>query len=148
MPARLLDQLGYGACITFIRGRRTYPGWAPAHFALYTRAKQFGATAHVMVARVDEGPIVGALMFPIPTGACVASLEGMAYARLSYLFWTLAKPLATCSEPLPELAAAMEQGKVHGAITLSCVRFRWISRETNLIIASRCSVKTPISDRA
>jgi hypothetical protein len=27
----------------------------------------------------------------------------MAYARISYLFWTLAKPLATCSEPLPEL---------------------------------------------
>ncbi len=27
----------------------------------------------------------------------------MAYARLAYLFWSLAKPLATCSEPLPQL---------------------------------------------
>ena len=102
VPARLLDQLGYGA-YNFHPGPPTYPGWAPAHFALYTRAKQFGATAHVMVARVDEGPIVGALMFSIPKGACVASLEGMAYARLSYLFWSLAKPLAIRGEPLLEL---------------------------------------------
>jgi len=102
VPPRLLDQLGYGA-YNFHPGPPTYPGWAPAHFALYTRAKRFGATAHVMVARVDEGPIVGALMFPIPKGACVASLEGMAYARLSYLFWSLARPLAIRSEPLPEL---------------------------------------------
>jgi methionyl-tRNA formyltransferase len=102
VPAHVLDQLGYGA-YNFHPGSPAYPGWAPAHFALYTRATEFGATAHVMVARVDEGPIVGALMFSIPKGASVASLEGMAYARLSYLFWTLAKPLATCSEPLPEL---------------------------------------------
>ena len=102
VPARLLDQLGYGA-YNFHPGPPTYPGWAPAHFALYARARQFGATAHVMVARVDEGPIVGVLMFSIPKGACVASLEGMAYARLSYLFWSLAKPLAIRSEPLPEL---------------------------------------------
>jgi hypothetical protein len=56
-----------------------------------------------MVARVDEGPIVGVEMFSIPPGASVASLEGMAYARLSYLFWTLAKPLATRSDPLAQL---------------------------------------------
>jgi hypothetical protein len=56
-----------------------------------------------MVARVDEGPIVGVEMFPIPPDASVASLEGMAYARLSHLFWTLAQPLATRSEPLAQL---------------------------------------------
>jgi hypothetical protein len=102
VPAHVLDQLRYGA-YNFHPGPPDYPGWAPAHFALYARAAQFGATAHVMVDRVDEGPIVGVEMFSIPPGASVASLEGMAYARISYLFWTLAKPLATCSEPLPEL---------------------------------------------
>ena len=102
VPANVLDRLGYGA-YNFHPGPPTYPGWAPAHFALYARATQFGATAHVMAARVDEGPIVGVEMFSIPTGASLASLEGMAYARISYLFWTLAKTLATCSEPLPEL---------------------------------------------
>lgn len=102
VPANVLDQLGYGA-YNFHPGPPTYPGWAPAHFALYERAKEFGATAHAMVARVDEGPIVGIEMFSIPQGVSVASLEGMAYARLSYLFWTLAQPLATSSEPLAQL---------------------------------------------
>jgi hypothetical protein len=102
VPAEVLNQLGYGA-YNFHPGPPTYPGWAPAHFALYRRATHFGATAHVMVARVDEGPIVGVEMFSIPPGTSVASLEGMAYARLSYLFWTLAKPLASYSERLPQL---------------------------------------------
>jgi methionyl-tRNA formyltransferase len=102
VPANVLDQLGYGA-YNFHPGPPTYPGYAPAHFALYGRATQFGATAHVMVARVDEGPIVGVEMFSIPPGASLATLEGMAYARLSYLFWSLAKPLATCSERPPQL---------------------------------------------
>ena len=56
-----------------------------------------------MTIRVDEGPIVGVETFPIPSGASVASLEGMAYARLCYLFWTLAKSLATSSERLPPM---------------------------------------------
>jgi methionyl-tRNA formyltransferase len=104
VPAGALDRLGYGA-YNFHPGPPTYPGWAPAHFALYGRDTAFGATAHVMVARVDEGPIVGLEMFSIPPGTSVASLEGMAYARLSLLFWTLAKPLASCSERLPQLPA-------------------------------------------
>ena len=103
VPAGVLDQLGYGA-YNFHPGPPSYPGWAPAHFALYARATEFGATAHVMVDRVDEGPIVGVELFSIPRGASAASLEGMAYARLSYLFWRLAKPLAASSEPLPHLA--------------------------------------------
>jgi methionyl-tRNA formyltransferase len=102
VPANVLGQLGYGA-YNFHPGPPSYPGWAPAHFALYARATEFGATAHVMIARVDEGPIVGVEMFPIPSGASAASLEGMAYARLSYLFWRLAKSLATCGEPLARI---------------------------------------------
>ncbi len=102
VPADVLDRLGWGA-YNFHPGPPSYPGWAPAHFALYGRATEFGATAHVMVARVDEGPIVGLEMFSIPPGTSVAGLEGMAYARLSLLFWNLAKPLAGRSEWLPEL---------------------------------------------
>jgi len=102
VPANVLDLLGYGA-YNFHPGPPTYPGWAPAHFALYECAPEFGATAHAMVAKVDEGPIVGIEMFSIPQGASVARLEGMAYARLSYLFWKLAQPLATISEPLAQL---------------------------------------------
>ena len=102
VPADMLDRLGYGA-YNFHPGPPDFPGWAPAHFALYARATTFGATAHVMAERVDEGAIVGVETFSIPRGASITSLEGMAYARLAYLFWRLAKPLATRSEALPEL---------------------------------------------
>jgi methionyl-tRNA formyltransferase len=102
VPANVLDRLGYGA-YNFHPGPPSYPGWAPAHFAFYRRAAEFGATAHAMVARVDEGPIVGVETFPIPPDASVAIIEGMAYARLSYLFWSLAHALACRSEPLAQL---------------------------------------------
>ena len=102
VPAKVLGRLGYGA-YNFHPGSPAYPGFAPAHFALCARAAEFGATAHVMVARVDEGPIVGVEMFSIPPAASVASLEGMAYARLAYLFWILAGPMATCGQPLAQL---------------------------------------------
>jgi hypothetical protein len=46
----VLERLACGA-INF------HPGWAPSHFALYERAAEFGATVHVMVERVDAGPI-------------------------------------------------------------------------------------------
>ena len=102
VPANVLDRLGYGG-YNFHPGPPSYPGWAPAHFAFYRRAAEFGATAHAMVARVDEGPIVGVEMFSVPPHASVAIIEGMAYARLSYLFWSLAQPLACRSEPVAEL---------------------------------------------
>ena len=37
-----LAALGYGA-INFHPGPPDYPGWAPAHFALYERTTEFGA---------------------------------------------------------------------------------------------------------
>jgi methionyl-tRNA formyltransferase len=98
----ILDALGHGA-YNFHPGPPDYPGWAPAHFALYERAKTFGATAHLMVERVDAGPIVGVETFPIPDNVGVRHLEQIAYVRLAYLFWRMAKDLATRSEPLPSL---------------------------------------------
>ncbi len=97
-----LARLGYGA-INFHPGPPSYPGWAPAHFALYERATEFGATAHVMVERVDAGPIVDVARFPIPSDISVLGLEGLAYAHLAQLFWRNAKSLATD----PELPAAL-----------------------------------------
>ena len=45
VPADLLKGLGYGA-YNFHPGPPHYPGWAPAHFALYGGATTFGATAN------------------------------------------------------------------------------------------------------
>jgi methionyl-tRNA formyltransferase len=97
-----LARLGYGA-FNFHPGPPRYPGWAPSHFALYERATEFGATVHVMVEKVDAGPIVGIVQFPIPAGISVLGLEGLAYAHLARLFWQMAKSLATDPKPPPTL---------------------------------------------
>jgi methionyl-tRNA formyltransferase len=102
VPKSILAELGYGA-FNFHPGPPSYPGWAPAHFALYDQACEFGVTAHVMVEQVDAGPIVDVEMFPIPAGMAVLALEGLAYAHLAQLFWRMAKALATNPAPPPTL---------------------------------------------
>jgi methionyl-tRNA formyltransferase len=107
VPANILVRLGYGA-FNFHPGPPAYPGWAPSHFALYDQAKEFGATAHVMVEQVDAGPIIDVSLFPIPPDISVLGLEGLAYAHLALLFWRLAKSLAT--DPLPPPTCPIKWG--------------------------------------
>jgi methionyl-tRNA formyltransferase len=102
VPANILTQLGYGA-FNFHPGPPSYPGWAPAHFALYNRATEFGATAHAMIEQVDAGPIIGVALFPIPAEITVLGLEGLAYAHLAQLFWRMAQSLATDATAPPTL---------------------------------------------
>lgn len=102
VPQTILVQLGNGA-FNFHPGSPNYPGWAPAHFALYDQATEFGATVHHMLERIDAGPIIEVEMFAIPAGISVLGLEGMAYARLAHLFWRMAKWLASNPEPPPAL---------------------------------------------
>ena len=102
VPGYILAQLGFGA-YNFHPGPPHYPGWMPSHFAIYDCAKEFGATAHVMVKRVDAGPIVAVDLFDVPQNASVTGLEQMAYARLARLFWNLGAELANEREALPEL---------------------------------------------
>src|SRR6201747_414430 len=90
VPKDILARLGYGA-FNFHPGPPDYPGWAPAHFALYERTTEFGATVHVMVERVDAGPIIDVARFPIPSDISVLGLEGLAYGHLAQLFWRMAK---------------------------------------------------------
>ena len=101
VPPSILDALGYGA-YNFHPGPPTYPGWGPAHFAVYDRAELFGVTAHEMIARVDAGTIVDAIMFPIAPGTPVPGLEQMAFVALAQMFSNLA-PRLTRPEPLPAL---------------------------------------------
>jgi methionyl-tRNA formyltransferase len=98
----VLDRLGYGA-LNFHPGPPRYPGWAPSHFALYEGATEFGATVHVMLERVDAGPIVGVASFPVPPDISVLDLEGMTYVHLAQLFRRMAKSLATDPQLPPAL---------------------------------------------
>jgi hypothetical protein len=101
VPPSILDALGYGA-YNFHPGPPTYPGWGPAHFAVYDRAELFGVTAHEMIARVDAGTIVDAIMFPVAPGTPVPGLEQMAFVALAQMFSNLA-PKLTGPEPLAAL---------------------------------------------
>jgi methionyl-tRNA formyltransferase len=103
VPKVVLDQIGYGA-YNFHPGPPQYPGWAPAHFALYEEASEFGCTVHRMIERVDAGPIVDVELFPIGNDLNVAALEELTYTKLVQMFWRMARVLATQSEPLIERA--------------------------------------------
>ena len=105
VPGAFLDALGHGA-YNFHPGPPQYPGWAPAHFAIYDGVRDFGTTMHEMIARVDSGPITGTEFFPIPESAGVRDLEQIAYIRLAHLFWRKARELACQSEPLRRLPIA------------------------------------------
>lgn len=102
VPSRILKTLGYGA-YNFHPGPPNYPGRTPAHFAIYERATEFGATAHVMIERVDSGPIVGVEQFAIPPETDITGLCELSYSHTARLFGRLSKELATRAEPLPEL---------------------------------------------
>jgi methionyl-tRNA formyltransferase len=102
VPASMLEALGHGA-YNFHPGPPHYPGWAPAHFAIYDGAKIFGGTMHEMAPRVDSGPIVGVDYFGIPDNTGVRTLEEIAYIRLARLFWGKARNIACESGPLPRL---------------------------------------------
>ena len=65
VPADILHRLGYGA-FNFHPRAAELSGWAPAHFALYHRETVFGVTAHVMVERVDAGPMIDVELSPFP----------------------------------------------------------------------------------
>ncbi len=101
VPPRILDALGYGA-YNFHPGPPTYPGWGPAHFAVYDQVATFGVTAHVMLERVDAGPIVGVELFCVPPNATAKRLEQMAFVALARIFWNLAQAL-TRAEALATL---------------------------------------------
>jgi methionyl-tRNA formyltransferase len=127
VPRRILDRLGFGA-YNFHPGPPNYPGWLPAHFAIYDGITDFGVTAHRMIEKIDAGPIVGVELFAVPPHASIAALEQMAFTQAAYLFWRLAKALATQDEPLAELP------------------IRWSGRKsTRKMIAALCDVPLDIA---
>ncbi len=104
VPKDVLHAIGHGA-YNFHPGPPDYPGWAPAHFALYDRAKMFGATLHGMAGLVDAGPILDIDLFPVTSDATVVSLETAAYSRLVMMFYRWADALAHEATPHPRIPA-------------------------------------------
>lgn len=103
VPPEAIDQLGFGA-YRFHPGSPHYPDAEPARFALQDGAPHFGATAHRMTPRDDAGPIVDVEMFPVPQDIELHGLEELALGSMMRMFWRLAGPLSTQSQPLVQRA--------------------------------------------
>ena len=68
VPRHILDRFSAGA-VNFHGASPAYPGRDPHHFAAYDQCNSYGATAHVMIERVDEGPILDVEEEPVEPGA-------------------------------------------------------------------------------
>ena len=104
VPKAVLDGLSMAA-YNFHPGPPTYPGSHAASFAIYDGAERFGATAHVMEAKVDCGTIVAAEWFAMPEKARFMELEIKTYELLLKIFADFAPHFATSDEPLAVIDA-------------------------------------------
>ena len=114
VPGRILERLGRPA-YNFHPGPPTCPGRYPESFAAYRGETRFGATAHVMVRRVDEGEIVGVEWAEAPPGAGQMQLAEIGYGAAVRLFGRLAPRLATDDAPLPGIGVAWSGRKTTAA---------------------------------
>ena len=91
---------GAGRPSTSIPVRRHIRAGIPKSFAAYDGVIRFGATAHVMVPRVDEGPIVGVEWFDVPPETGQMMLADLAFQATLRLFAKLAPIMALSAQPL------------------------------------------------
>ena len=106
VPASLLDRLGRPA-FNFHPGPPTYPGRHPESFAAYDGVSRFGATSHVMVPRVDEGPIVGVEWFDVPPETGQMMLADLAFQATLRLFARQAPIMALSTQPMKPSRGAL-----------------------------------------
>lgn len=104
-----------GPAYNFHPAPPTYPGSHAAAFALYDGATLFGATAHVMEKRVDEGAIVATDLFDVPGDCDHDRLEILSYQAVIRLFDRLAPRLVDLSRPLDEISVPWSGRKTTNA---------------------------------
>jgi len=101
VPAELIAAFPAGA-YNVHAASPDYPGRDPHHFAVYDGALTYGATMHVMTARVDDGPIVDVETFDVPAGITPAALLELANAAALRIL-KRAGPRLTAGEAPPPL---------------------------------------------
>jgi len=102
VPAAVLGRLP-GPAYNFHPGPPQYPGIFPSVFALYDQASEFGVTLHEMAAKVDSGPIVAVLNFPVPPTWDRLALDTATFGALMRLLEALAPDLADVRTKLPHV---------------------------------------------
>jgi methionyl-tRNA formyltransferase len=97
VPASGIDR--YICAYNFHGASYLYPGRDSHHWAAYEGATEFGATAHVMTALVDAGPIVGSSLKPVPPGSSPSVYRAIGDLALAELFLDLAPRMALGTLP-------------------------------------------------
>lgn len=88
-----------GAAVNFHPASPSYPGRDPHHWAAYDGAAEYGATAHWMGPKVDEGPILAALIVHVGKGATPDDYRRLGEQSAKALFAEIA-PKFSCGELL------------------------------------------------
>ncbi len=104
VPQTILERLQFNA-YNFHPGPPERPGFHPTEFAIHEKAEKFGITFHQMYAKVDSGPIIDVLRFPITPEMNVETLEAECYKALLSIIVNRAAELANVSfhfEPMRE----------------------------------------------
>lgn len=83
-----------------------FPGRDAHHHAIYRKSDVYGATLHVMTARVDDGPIVGVETFQVAAGTKPRELLSQANEAGFRLVERLGRQLLD-AEPLPALSGVV-----------------------------------------
>jgi phosphoribosylglycinamide formyltransferase-1 len=83
-----------GPCINFHPSLLpSFPGFGALNAALESNAKFFGATAHLVDASIDAGPIVAQVVASLPHGASLQQIERVSFAQKLYLMLSLSETL-------------------------------------------------------
>ncbi len=85
-------------------GPPEFPGSHANSFAIADGARRFGATAHEMTARVDEGAIVAVARFDMPPRPTRLAVADMAFEKAVGLFARVASHCARSDGDLPRIA--------------------------------------------
>ena len=99
VPRDVLNNLS-GPAYNFHPGPPEFRGIYPAVFAIYSGARQFGATAHELSETVDEGAIVGVDMVDMPANIDRLNLEALSRHLVTGLLTRLAPELIGSDDPL------------------------------------------------
>jgi len=123
VPAAVLARVRVQA-VNFHPGPPEFPGTGCYNFALYQEAPAYGATCHLMTARVDAGAILAVRRFPVLPAESVASLRDRTISHLLALLdqWLCAQlagsPLAPCGETWKGPATTRRQLEALAEVTL------------------------------
>ncbi|MBN2421611.1 hypothetical protein JXB41_00165 [Candidatus Woesearchaeota archaeon] len=98
VPKELLNKAKFS--INFHPASPKYPGIGCYNFAIYNQEKEFGATCHYMLEKVDSGKIVKTIKFQMQDTDTVQSLKERTMDYMLTLFYDILKFIEK-EKPLP-----------------------------------------------